>query len=133
MRLAKQAGVKRAVIFSSYFVTCHQMWPELKLSESHPYIKSRVEQIEAARRVAGDEMTVSFLALPYIFGAMPGRMPLWAPLSYLESALPWVFYPAGGAARWWASGKSPGRQSGGHWNRVSLAKSIPSPVKSQLA
>ena len=99
MRLAKQAGVKRAVIFSSYFVACHQMWPELKLSESHPYIKSRVEQIEAARRVAGDEMTVSFLALPYIFGAMPGRMPLWAPLlSYLESALPWVFYPAGGSA-----------------------------------
>ncbi|HPL82269.1 MAG TPA: hypothetical protein PLU23_07170, partial [Anaerolineaceae bacterium] len=93
------AGVKRAVIFSSYFVACHQMWPDLKLSESHPYIKSRVEQIEAAKRVAGDEMTVSFLALPYIFGALPGRMPLWAPLlSYLESALPWVFYPAGGSA-----------------------------------
>ena len=99
MRLAKQAGVKRAVIFSSYFVACDRMWPELKLSETHPYIKSRVEQIEAAKRVAGDELTVSFLALPYIFGAMPGRMPLWAPLlGYLESALPWVFYPAGGSA-----------------------------------
>ncbi len=99
LRLAKQAGVKRAVVFSSYFVSCHRMWPELKLSEKHPYIRSRVEQIDAAIEVAGNDMVVNFLALPYIFGALPGRMPLWAPLlSYLESALPWVFYPGGGSA-----------------------------------
>ena len=99
LRLAKQAGVKRAVIFSSYFVACHRKWPEMQLAEKHPYIRSRVEQIEAAIRVAGDDMTVNFLALPYIFGALPGRMPLWEPLlKYLEGSLPWVFYPAGGSA-----------------------------------
>lgn len=99
IRLAKQAGVKRAVIFSSYFVACHRKWPEMKLAEKHPYIRSRVEQIEAASRVAGDEMIVNFLALPYIFGALPGRMPLWEPLlKYLEGNSSWIFYPAGGSA-----------------------------------
>ncbi len=99
LRLAKQAGVKRAVIFSSYFVACHRKWPEMKLAEKHPYIRSRVEQIEAASRVAGDEMIVNFLALPYIFGALPGRMPLWEPLlKYLEGNSSWIFYPAGGSA-----------------------------------
>lgn len=99
LKLAKQAGVKRAVIFSSYFVACHRKWPEMNLAEKHPYIRSRVEQIEAAIAVAGDDMTVNFLALPYIFGALPGRMPLWEPLlKYLESKGSWIFYPAGGSA-----------------------------------
>ena len=99
LRLAKQAGVKRAVIFSSYFVACHRMVPEMKLAEKHPYIRSRVEQIDAGIAVAGDEMVVNFLALPYIFGALPGRMPLWEPLlKYLESKGSWIFYPAGGSA-----------------------------------
>lgn len=99
IRLGKLAGVKKAVVFSSYFVTCHRKWPELKLTEHHPYIRSRVEQIREALEEAGDEMAVSFLMLPYIFGSLPGKTPLWKPLiSYLNSSLPWVFYPSGGSA-----------------------------------
>lgn len=98
-RLAKEAGVKRGVVFSSYFAEFASRWPELALEEKHPYIRSRMAQIRAIQEVAGEDMQVSFLALPYIFGAMPGRVPLWKPLiSYLNSALPWVFYPDGGSA-----------------------------------
>lgn len=99
IRLGKEVGIKKAVVFSSYFVTCHQRFPELRLTEHHPYIRSRVEQIREALEEAGSEMAVSFLMLPYIFGSLPGKIPLWKPLiDYLNSSLPWVFYPAGGSA-----------------------------------
>ncbi len=99
IRLGKQAGIKKAVVFSSYFVACHRRWPELRLPEHHPYIRSRVEQIREALEEAGSDMDVSFLMLPYIFGSLPGKTPLWKPLiGYLNSSLPWVFYPAGGSA-----------------------------------
>ena len=99
IRLGKQAGIKKAVVFSSYFVACHRRWPELHLPEHHPYIRSRVEQIREAMEEAGSDMVVSFLMLPYIFGSLPGKTPLWKPLiGYLNSILPWAFYPAGGSA-----------------------------------
>lgn len=99
IRLAKRAGIKRAVIFNSYFATMDERWPELKLAEKHVYIRSRREQISASLAEAGVDMTVSFLMLPYIFGSMPGRTPLWKPLiAYLNSFLPVLFYPAGGSA-----------------------------------
>ncbi len=99
MRLAAQAGLKRAVVFSSYFLEFERRWPELRLAERHPYIRSRLEQEKAALTAAGSQLAVNFLLLPYIFGSMPGRAPLWKPLiAYLNSWLPWVFYPAGGSA-----------------------------------
>ena len=99
VRLAVRAGVKRAVIFSSYLLEFERRWPELRLAERHPYIRSRVEQEKAALAAAGDQMAVNFLLLPYIFGSIPGRLPLWKPLvAYLNSWMPWVFYPAGGSA-----------------------------------
>lgn len=99
MQLAVEAGVERAVVFSSYFLEFERRWPELRLAETHPYIRSRVEQERVALSAAGDRLAVNFLLLPYIFGSMPGRVPLWKPLvAYLNSWLPWVFYPAGGSA-----------------------------------
>ena len=99
LRLARQAGVKKAVVFSSYFVYFARKWPEMKLGERHPYIRSRLAQIDAANQAAGDQLSVSFLLLPYIFGVFPGKVPLWKPLvDYVGSWLPWVFYPAGGTA-----------------------------------
>ena len=99
IRLGKEVGIKQAVVFSSYFVACHRRWPELRLPERHPYIRSRVEQIREALEEAGADMAVSFLMLPYIFGSLPGKTPLWKPLiGYLNSSLPWAFYPAGGSA-----------------------------------
>ena len=41
-------------------------------------------------------MSISMLELPYIFGSMPGKAPLWKPLiRYILSPFP-LFYPAGG-------------------------------------
>ena len=98
-RLAREAGVKHMVIFSSYFVAFNRMWPELKMAEAHPYVRSRLAQIEAAKQETGSTLTVSFLLLPYIFGSTPGRVPLWKPvITYLNSKLPVVFYPRGGCA-----------------------------------
>lgn len=97
--LARNAGVKRGVLLGSYFAHFDRIWPELELSRHHPYIRSRQEQETAVLEAAGDELAVSILELPYIFGQMPGRMPLWKPLvDYLHSPLPWVFYPRGGTA-----------------------------------
>ncbi len=95
---AKEAGVKRAVVLGSYFAHFNRLWPELKLAERHPYIRSRVEQEKVATSVPGLEGMV--LELPYIFGTMPipGWKPIWAPLiKYLRSSKT-IFYPAGGTA-----------------------------------
>lgn len=96
--IARAAGVKRAVVLGSYFAYFDRIWPEMKLASRHPYIRSRVEQEKAAFNAGGTEMAVSILELPYIFGSMPGKVPLWKPLiDYITSPLP-VFYPAGGTA-----------------------------------
>jgi dihydroflavonol-4-reductase len=94
-RLANEAGLKRGVLCSSYFAYFDRIWPEKKLSRYHPYVRVRQEQAEAAIK-AGGGMAVSILELPYIFGNMPGRVPLWAPLiKYVRSSFP-LFYTAGG-------------------------------------
>lgn len=94
--LAKQAGVKKGIVLGSYFAYFNRIWPELKLAEKHPYIRSRVEQTRIAFETGDGAMAISVLELPYIFGAMPGKIPLWKPLlKYVFSPFP-LFYPAGG-------------------------------------
>ncbi|NLG29414.1 MAG: NAD(P)H-binding protein [Chloroflexi bacterium] len=95
-RLARDAGVTRGVLLSSYFAHFAQAWPALKLAEHHPYIRSRVEQEAAALHAALPSLQLAILQLPYIFGAMPGRVPLWAPLVNLVRASRVLFYPRGG-------------------------------------
>lgn len=98
-RLARAAGAKRGVLLSSYFAHFDRIWPELHLADHHPYIRSRKEQEAAALEAAGEDLIVSILGLPYIFGQMPGKTPLWKPIvDYLHWPLPWVFYPEGGTA-----------------------------------
>lgn len=95
-QISKQAGVKRFIILGSYFAYFHRLWPHLELTSHHSYIRSRVEQSAAALKAGGHEMAVMTLELPYIFGVMPGRLPLWKPLvHYAASAFP-LFYPKGG-------------------------------------
>ncbi len=98
-RLARAAGVRRGVLLSSYFAHFARIWPEMKLAEHHPYIRSRLEQEDAVLAASGDGLEVMILELPYIFGQMPGRIPIWKPLvDYVHWPLPWVFYPKGGSA-----------------------------------
>lgn len=95
--LAREAGVKRGVLLSSYFAHFDRIWPEMKLSQHHPYIRSRQEQERQSLAAAAPDMELMILELPYIFGATAGRVPLWAPLvSYLRSPLPVLLYPRGG-------------------------------------
>ncbi len=94
--LARNAGIKRAVILGSYFAHFARIWPELELTKHHPYIRSRVEQEEAAIATGGAEMAVMVLELPYIFGSMPGRVPIWKPLIQYIRKTPLIFYTNGG-------------------------------------
>lgn len=75
-RAARDAGVKKSVVYNSYFAYFDREMPELKLAERHPYVRARVEQ---ARRVNEEKgkMEVVVLELPYIFGTVHGREPLW--------------------------------------------------------
>ncbi|MBQ6873222.1 MAG: NAD(P)-dependent oxidoreductase [Clostridia bacterium] len=99
--LCKEAGMKNAVILGSYFSYLAKQRPEMKLTEKHPYIRSRIDQEEVALSYADDNFDVAVLELPYIFGTQPGRKPVWVIL--IEQIkrmdkLPFTMYPGGGTA-----------------------------------
>ncbi|MBP7402536.1 MAG: NAD(P)H-binding protein [Clostridia bacterium] len=99
LRLAREAGVRRIVVFGSYFTHFDRKWPELRLSEHHPYIRSRADQEALALSFADEATAVTVLELPYIFGAQPGRRPVWLFLVKQLRAMGRVaFYPGGGSA-----------------------------------
>lgn len=94
---AREAGVKRCAVLNSYFAYFDRLWPHLKLSERHPYIKCRKEQAKSATAAGGDSMAVMILELPYIFGSMPGRVPLWKEVfldEYTKGRT--IYFPRGG-------------------------------------
>ncbi|MFH0760944.1 MAG: NAD(P)-dependent oxidoreductase [Bacteroidota bacterium] len=98
INLAKPAGMDSGLVMGSYFTHFNRLWPDLRLAEHHPYIRSRLDQQQLGFAAAGNGFRLIFLELPFIFGSMPGRKPLWAPLlSWLHSPWP-VFYPGGGTA-----------------------------------
>ena len=97
--LAKKAGIKKAIICNSYFAYFDRIWPEMHLSEKHPYIKSRKLQREEAFKLGGKEMPVAILELPYIIGTTPTKGSLWKPLvKYVTGKSGTVFYTPGGTA-----------------------------------
>ncbi|WP_054954738.1 NAD-dependent epimerase/dehydratase family protein [Paenibacillus dakarensis] len=75
-RLAKQAGVKKFVLYGSYFAHFAEQWTDLPLKDN-AYPRTRLLQEEVACMEGEGAMDVMTLRLPYIFGVMPGRMPLW--------------------------------------------------------
>jgi len=77
LTIAKESGVKHAVILGSYFSYFDKLWPKLELSKWHPYIRSRRDQEAVALAFADDTFDVAILELPYIFGTQPGRKPVW--------------------------------------------------------
>jgi nucleoside-diphosphate-sugar epimerase len=98
LRLSKECGVKHAVICGSYFTYFSKIWPELKLAEVHPYIRSRVDQEKMALSYADENFDVSVLELPYIFGTQPGRKPVWLFLvEQVRSMKSATLYPRGGS------------------------------------
>lgn len=75
-RLAKEAKVEKFVVFGSYFAEFAERLPEFNL-RSQAYPSTRLLQEQVAFSEGDGGMTVTSLRLPYIFGTMPGRMPLW--------------------------------------------------------
>jgi nucleoside-diphosphate-sugar epimerase len=96
--LCKKAGVKKAIILSSYFSYFDRIMPEMGLSKKHIYIKSRVEQRQACMAIASKDFKVVILELPYIFGATPGKKVLWTPLIKYVNSFPLIFFMRGGTA-----------------------------------
>ena len=98
LTLCKECGVKHAVILGSYFSYAAKKWPEKKLTEWHPYIRSRIDQEEAAMAFAGEGLDVAVLELPYIFGTQPGRKPVWVFLvENIRSMKGVTLWPKGGS------------------------------------
>ena len=75
-RAADKAGVKKGVVYNSYFAYFDRKYPEMKLAEKHPYIRCRVEQAKLLNEQKKN-MEVVVLELPYIFGSMEARLPIW--------------------------------------------------------
>lgn len=94
--IAREAGIKRGAILSSYFLYFDRIWPDEKLSDCHSYIRSRKEQAQQSMDAAMPDLQLMILELPYVFGSMPGRTPLWKRLiDYINSPYP-LFYMKGG-------------------------------------
>ncbi|MEI6580469.1 MAG: NAD-dependent epimerase/dehydratase family protein, partial [Eubacteriales bacterium] len=55
--LAKESGLISSVVLGSYFAYFAKECPEMKLTEKHPYIRSRIAQEEAALALADDKMS----------------------------------------------------------------------------
>ncbi|MDR0314682.1 MAG: NAD-dependent epimerase/dehydratase family protein [Oscillospiraceae bacterium] len=99
--IAKACGVKKAVVLGSYFSYLAKERPDMKLTEQHPYIRSRIDQENIAFSFADENFDVDVLELPYIFGVQPGRKPVWVILieqTKMMDKFPCTFYPKGGTA-----------------------------------
>ncbi|HOZ29490.1 MAG TPA: NAD(P)-dependent oxidoreductase [Bacteroidales bacterium] len=96
---AKRAGVRRCIILNSYFCYFDRL-KNGKLSRNHPYIKARREQADSILELEEDGIfDVMIIELPYIFGQMPEREPIWKKV-FVERfrKLPAIYFPDGGTA-----------------------------------
>ena len=77
-RLAKEAGVRNFVLFGSYTSEFAENNEDLRAHnyQAEPYVETRLLQEKAAMYAGEGAMNVSVLRLPYIFGTMPGKVPM---------------------------------------------------------
>jgi nucleoside-diphosphate-sugar epimerase len=92
----QNTNVNKIIILGSYFTHFNREKPEWKMAERHPYVRSRKLQSEETIEAAGPDTVVVTLDLPYIFGATPGKVPLWKPLVKYIKSMRWLFYTKGG-------------------------------------
>lgn len=99
LRIAKEEGLKKAVILGSYFTYIARTRASENLYDKHPYIRSRVDQQNVALSFADENFDVAVVELPYIFGTQPGRKPVWMFLVENIKRMPGTtYYPFGGTA-----------------------------------
>jgi hypothetical protein len=95
--LAKKAKIPRCIILNSYFSTFDKQAGGI-LSKHHPYIHARRDQENELFAIGETgSFEVMVLELPFIFGLMPSRKPLWRDffLSHFEGKKH-IFFPSGG-------------------------------------
>ncbi len=98
VKAANQADVTKGVVLGSYFSYFDRKWPHMGIAKHHPYIRSRVDQAKMGFKAACDDLDLMVLEIPYVFGSIPDKVPLWAPLvNYIRSPWP-LFYPRGGTS-----------------------------------
>jgi len=97
-RIARQAGVKKFILFNSYFTHWAEQWPNLKLNTQQAYPRTCLLQEEIAILEGAGVMDVMTLRLPSIFGTMPGRTSLWSMFFDRVKNKEVVYSPAGGIA-----------------------------------
>jgi dihydroflavonol-4-reductase len=76
-RLAREAGVQKFVLFGSYTAEFGEQWPDLGYRTHNGYPRTRLAQEEVAYLEGDGAMDVMVLRLPYIFGLIGSRRPLW--------------------------------------------------------
>ena len=99
IKAMKTARCSRLVIFGSYYTALDRLYPRAGFMTGNPYPLSRKEQAELAFDLAGRDIHVAVLELPYIFGGAPGRGTLWQfYMDHVQNNDPDVPVPAGGSA-----------------------------------
>ena len=95
-----RVGVRSLVVFGSYFTYLNRTFPDLGLAERHRYIAARVRQLAGCEAAAGPDLSVAVLEIPYVFGTMPERDPMWFDVLVrrIHWMRPWIFFPRGGTA-----------------------------------
>ena len=104
--LAKQAGIKKAVVLGSYFSMLDKEYGYKSkmpkgLRERNPYIRARLNQEATVEKFVDENFDAAVLELPYIFGTQPGRKPVWTILIEQIASmdkLSFTMYPKGGTA-----------------------------------
>lgn len=94
-------GVGRLVVLGSYFTAWARMNPGF--AARHPYVQARQHQARRAIAAGGGRAAggtdVAVLEIPYVFGTVPGQVPMWRTWLYERlRAMPVVLYPDGGTS-----------------------------------
>jgi len=92
-----QGGIPRCIVLNSYFSHFDRVYRG-ELSKHHPYIRARISQELMLLDLANDTaLEVMILELPFIFGTMPNRTPLWREhfLSQFDG-MKKLYFPKGG-------------------------------------
>ncbi|MFA5381365.1 MAG: NAD(P)-dependent oxidoreductase [Candidatus Izemoplasmatales bacterium] len=95
--IAKASGFKRCIVLNSYYSTFDRKINN-RLSRIHPYIRARREQETALLNLGLDgSFEIMMMELPFIFGLMPSRKPLWKDffLSHFDQNKQ-IYFPSGG-------------------------------------
>lgn len=97
-RVAREVGVKKLVVYGSYFTHFDHTLPSLELAKHHPYVRSRCAQRDAVLALARPGFEAYVLELPYIIGSLPKNVPPWTFLFSMLAGPVAMFFTRGGTA-----------------------------------